>query len=499
MMENLIGDLDVLKPHESEACETFQVSKDHNTGKSRKLYIESYGCQMNFSDSEIVASILEQEGFDTTSDINLADVVFLNTCSIREKAEQTVRHRLTHINGLKKHKPDLLVGVLGCMAERLKSKLLEEEKIVDLVAGPDAYRDLPKLISQVDEGEKAVNTFLSREETYADISPVRLNSNGVTAFISIMRGCDNMCSFCVVPFTRGRERSRDPHSILAEARDLFDRGYREVTLLGQNVDSYKWAREENNKAWIEKQGISNVVTFAHLLEMVALVHPDLRIRFSTSHPKDITDDVLYTMAKYENICNNIHFPMQSGSSRILDLMNRGYSREWYLSKAHKIREILGADCGISSDMITGFCSETEEDHQDTLTLMDEVQYDFAYMFFYSERPGTLAAKKYPDDIPLEVKKRRLDEVIRKQREHSLLRNMMDVGKVHKVLVEGTSKRSGDFLQGRNSANKVIVFPRENFRKGQYVNVLVEECTGGTLVGKPVASDSFQAVKADRHN
>lgn len=485
MMENLIGDLDVLRPEGTEACETFQVSKDQHTGKSRKLYIESYGCQMNFSDSEIVASILAQEGFDTTSDINLADVVFLNTCSIREKAEQTVRNRLNHINGLKKHKPEMLVGVLGCMAERLKSKLLEEEKIVDLVAGPDAYRDLPKLISQVDEGEKAVNTFLSREETYADISPVRLNSNGVTAFISIMRGCDNMCSFCVVPFTRGRERSRDPHSIVAEANDLFSRGYREVTLLGQNVDSYKWSSEENSKAWIEKQGIANVVTFANLLEMVALVSPALRVRFSTSHPKDITDDVLHTMAKYENICKNIHLPVQSGNTRILELMNRGYSREWYLGKVQKIREILGESCGISSDMITGFCSETEEEHVDTLTLMDDVRYDFAYMFFYSERPGTLAAKKYPDDISLEVKKRRLNEIIQKQNAHSLLRNKLDVGKVHKVLIEGPSRRSDDFLQGRNTANKVVVFPKENFQKGQYVNVLVEECTGGTLVGKAV--------------
>lgn len=482
-MENLIGDLEILKPSDSEACETYSVSKDVNTGKARKLYIESYGCQMNFSDSEIVASILQKEGFDTTSDIHVADVVFLNTCSIREKAEQTVRHRLTHINGLKRHKPEMLVGVLGCMAERLKSKLLEEEKIVDLVAGPDAYRDLPQLIAQVDEGEKAVNTFLSREETYADISPVRLNSNGITAFISIMRGCDNMCSFCVVPFTRGRERSRDPQSIVAEANDLFNRGYREVTLLGQNVDSYKWTPEQNNKAWIEKHGSTNVVNFANLLDMVANIHPDLRIRFSTSHPKDITDEVLFTMAKHENICKNIHLPVQSGNTRILELMNRGYSREWYLERARRVREILGEECGISSDMITGFCSETEEEHRETLSLMDAVKYDFAYMFFYSERPGTLAAKKFPDDIPDDVKKRRLEEVIEKQRLHSLERNMLDVGKVHKVLVEGSSKRSMDHLQGRNSANKVVVFPKENFSKGQYVNVLVEECTGGTLVGK----------------
>lgn len=484
-MENLIGDIGILDDSGSETCETFRVSKDLNTGKSRKLYIESYGCQMNFSDSEIVASILEKEGFDTTSDIKAADVVFLNTCSIREKAEQTVRHRLTHINGLKKHKPDLLVGVLGCMAERLKSKLLEEEKIVDLVAGPDAYRDLPKLILQVDDGEKAVNTFLSREETYADISPVRLNSNGISAFISIMRGCDNMCTFCVVPFTRGRERSRDPQSIVAEAKDLFDRGFREVTLLGQNVDSYKWSPEENNKAWMEKKGIQEKVNFASLLAMVAEVSPELRIRFSTSHPKDITDDVLHTMARYENICKYIHLPVQSGNSRILEMMNRGYSREWYMGKVDAIRNILGIECGISSDMIAGFCSETEEEHQDTLSLMDYVQFDFSYMFYYSERPGTLAEKKFHDDVPLEVKKRRLDEIIRKQKALSLVRNQQDVNKVFRVLIEGPSKRSDEYLQGRNTANKVVVFPKEGYQKGQYVDVLVTSCTGGTLIGKAV--------------
>jgi tRNA-2-methylthio-N6-dimethylallyladenosine synthase len=379
----------------------------------------------------------------------------------------------------------MMVGVLGCMAERLKTKLLEEEKIVDLVAGPDAYRDLPKLIAQVDEGSKAVNTFLSREETYADVSPVRLNSNGITAFISIMRGCDNMCSFCVVPFTRGRERSRDPHSIIAEAKDLFDRGYKEVTLLGQNVDSYKWSEEENNKAWLEKNGISKIVNFANLLEMVANVHPDLRVRFSTSHPKDITDEVLYTMAKYENICNYIHLPVQSGNSRILELMNRGYTREWYLQRVKKIREILGEDCGLSSDMIAGFCTETDEEHADTISLMDSVQYDYSYMFYYSERPGTLAAKKYADDISLEVKKKRLDEIIKKQNELSLKRNQLDIGKVHKVLVEGTSRRSDEQLQGRNTANKVVIFPKENKTKGEYVNVLVESCTGGTLMGRLV--------------
>lgn len=484
-MQDLIGDIGLIGTDNGENCETYKVSIDKNTGKSRKLYIESYGCQMNFSDSEIVASILEKEGFDTTSDIGSADVVFLNTCSIREKAEQTVRNRLNHINGLKRQKPELLVGVLGCMAERLKAKLLEEEKIVDLVAGPDAYRDLPKLIMQVDDGDKAVNTFLSREETYADISPVRLNSNGVTAFISIMRGCDNMCSFCVVPFTRGRERSRDPHSIVREAQDLFSKGYREVTLLGQNVDSYKWSEQENNKAWIEKKGVNNIVTFADLLELVANVNPGLRVRFSTSHPKDITDDVLHAMAKYDNICKYIHLPVQSGNSRILELMNRGYSREWYLQKIARIRDILGKDCGISSDMITGFCSETETEHEDTLTLMEEVHFDFAYMFFYSERPGTLAEKKFGDDVPVEVKKRRLNEIIQKQTAHSLIRNKQDVGKIYNVLIEGPSKRSEAWMQGRNSANKVIVFPKESYKKGQYVNVLVEDCTGATLMGKVV--------------
>lgn len=484
-MDNLIADIAVFDGSETENHETIKLLEDQNTGKSRKLYIESYGCQMNYSDSEIVASILQKEGFDTTSDINQADVIFLNTCSIRDKAEQTVRQRLLVINSLKKQKPEMMVGVLGCMAERLKTKLLEEEKIVDLVAGPDAYRDLPKLIDQVDEGDKAVNTFLSREETYGDITPVRLNSNGVTALISIMRGCDNMCSFCVVPFTRGRERSRDPHSIIAEAKDLFDKGFREVTLLGQNVDSYKWSAEENNKMWMEKKGISEVVSFANLLEMVAGVHPDLRVRFSTSHPKDITDDVLFAMAKHENICKNIHLPIQSGNTRILEMMNRGYSREWYLQRIKRMRELLGPDSGLSTDMIAGFCTETEEEHQDTLSLMDEVVFDFAYMFYYSERPGTLAAKKYADDIDLEVKKRRLDEIIVKQRIHSGLRNTQDVGKTFKVLVEGRSKKSEDELLGRTSSNKVVIFAKEDKKKGDYVTVIVESCTGGTLLGKIV--------------
>lgn len=482
-MKELIEDLCVLEAKEESG--PMKVSENSHSGKSRKVYIESYGCQMNFSDSEIVVSILQKEGFDTTSEIAEADVVFLNTCSIREKAEQTIRHRLNHINGLKKQKPDLMVGVLGCMAERLKAKFLEEEKIVDLVAGPDAYRDLPSLITLVDNGERAVNTFLSREETYADISPVRLHSNGVTAFISIMRGCDNMCTFCVVPFTRGRERSRDPQSIVAEASDLFQKGYREVTLLGQNVDSYKWSAMENNKARLEMKGPGEVITFAQLLEKVAEVDPQLRVRFSTSHPKDITDDVLHTMVRHENICKYIHLPVQSGNSRILGKMNRGYSREWYLAKINRIREILGNACGISSDMIAGFCGETEEEHRETLSLMDQVKYDFAYTFMYSERPGTLAQKKYKDDVLEEVKKRRLSEIIQMQNQHSLERNQRDIGNSYEILIEGPSRRSDKFLQGRNFANKVVVFPRQNKSKGHYVNVVVEACSGATLLGKIV--------------
>ncbi|MEO1054666.1 MAG: tRNA (N6-isopentenyl adenosine(37)-C2)-methylthiotransferase MiaB [Bacteroidota bacterium] len=483
-MEKLIEDIGIIqegKADQEEACEV-KISKNENTGKERKLYIESYGCQMNFSDSEIVTSIMQEEGFDTTSDFNEADVVFLNTCSIREKAELTVRNRLNQFNAVKKKKPEMTIGVLGCMAERLKSKLLEEEKIVDLVAGPDAYRDLPNLVKKVDDGNKAVNTFLSKEETYADISPVRLNSNGVTAFISIMRGCDNMCSFCVVPFTRGRERSRDPHSIVAEAQALFDKGYREVTLLGQNVDSYKWSSEQNNKARLERSEATDIVNFANLLEMVAKVDPELRVRFSTSHPKDITDEVLHTMKRYENICKYIHLPVQSGNSRVLELMNRTYTREWYIDRVDAIKRILGEACGISSDMIAGFCTETEEEHRETLTMMDYVQYDFSYMFYYSERPGTLAERKYEDDIPLEVKKRRLNEIIEKQRHLSLERNKLDIGKTHKVLIEGVSKRSDDHLQGRNSANKVVIFPRKDKQKGQYVNVHVDDCTAATLTG-----------------
>jgi tRNA-2-methylthio-N6-dimethylallyladenosine synthase len=481
---DLIKDIDILSPEEAQACD-FKTTEDQSTGKEKKVYIESYGCQMNFSDSEIVASIMKENGYDTTSDVKKADVIFLNTCSIREKAEQTVRNRLTHFNGLKRHKPSMTIGILGCMAERLKEKLLEEEKIVDLVVGPDAYRDLPNLVATAEDGLKAINTFLSREETYGDISPVRLNSNGVSAFISIMRGCDNMCSFCVVPFTRGRERSRDPESILAEAKDLWSKGYKEVSLLGQNVDSYKWSPEENNKARLNKKEdeVSEVINFANLLEMVAQVSPQLRVRFSTSHPKDITDEVLHTIKKYDNICKYIHLPVQSGNSRVLEIMNRTYDRDWYLDRVRAIREILGEECGISSDMIAGFCSETEEEHQDTISLMELVKYDFSYMFYYSERPGTLAAKKYADDIPLETKKRRLAEIIEKQSQISHERNRLDLGKEQVILIEGTSKKSANELKGRNSANKVVIVSGNGLKLGDYVRVKITECSPATLFGE----------------
>jgi tRNA-2-methylthio-N6-dimethylallyladenosine synthase len=482
----LIRDGAVAPP--STTCNTVKITQEKTTGNKRKLYMESYGCQMNLADSEVVTAIMQKQGFDLTASHERADVILLNTCAIRDKAEQTIRKRLAQFNQVKKNSPGLIIGVLGCMAERLKTQLLEEEKIVDLVAGPDAYRDLPQLVQEVDEGHKAVNTFLSREETYADISPVRLNSNGVTAFISIMRGCDNMCSFCVVPFTRGRERSRDPYSIVQEAQTLFQQGYREVTLLGQNVDSYKWSPNATlkGKAAIEKANDAAFINFAQLLAMVAEIHPDLRVRFSTSHPKDITDEVLYTIKAYDNICKYIHLPAQSGNSRILKHMNRTYDRAWYLQKIDAIRRILGEDCGISSDMIAGFCSETEEEHQDTLSLMDAVRYDFSYMFYYSERPGTLAARKYKDDVTIEVKKRRLSEIIEKQRAHSLERNQRDIGKVYQVLVEGPSKRSEEYLQGRNSANKVVIFPRGACRKSQYVDVRIKDCTAATLLGEVCA-------------
>lgn len=463
----------VTKVHdESRQGEAYSSLAGETQTYTKKFYIESYGCQMNFNDSEIVASILREEGFGPTRNVEEASLVLLNTCSIREKAETTVRKRLTEFKKIKQRNPELLVGVLGCMAERLKAKLLEEEKLVDMVVGPDAYRTLPALIEEAETGQKAVNVLLSREETYGDINPVRLDSNGVTAFVSIMRGCNNMCSFCVVPFTRGRERSRDVASILQEATDLFNRGYREVTLLGQNVDSYYW---------VDPQDASVVTTFANLLERVALISPLLRVRFSTSHPKDITDEVLFTMAKYENICKYIHLPMQSGSTRILQLMNRTYTREWYIKKVDRIREIL-PDCALSTDVITGFCTETEEDHQDTMSLMDYARYDLAYMFYYSERPGTLAARRYQDDVPEEVKKRRLAEVVELHRGQSLRSMQQDVGKTFKVLIEGTSKRSEDHLFGRTDHNKVVIFPKEDYRKGEYVWVKVDDCTAGTLLG-----------------
>jgi tRNA-2-methylthio-N6-dimethylallyladenosine synthase len=450
----------------------------------KKLFLESYGCAMNFSDSEIIASILKDKGFSTTNDFNEADVIFVNTCAIREGAEQRVRKRLTDYKKAKKNNPDLIVGVLGCMAERLKSQFLEQEKLVDMVVGPDAYRSLPELIEIAETGQKAVNVLLSKEETYADIAPVRLGSNGITAFISITRGCDNMCSFCVVPFTRGRERSRDPETIVNEARDLFNEGYREVTLLGQNVDSYIWTGGGLKKESISEEELLNATTFAQLLEKVALVHPDLRVRFSTSHPKDMKDEVLHTIAKYDNICNYIHLPVQSGNSRVLEMMNRGYTREWYLERVKAIRTII-PDCGISMDIISGFCSETEEEHRDTLSLMEEVKYDFGYMFAYSERPKTLAERKYTDDVPEAVKKKRLQEIVDLQLKHSAYRTAQGLGKLHRVLVEGVSKKSKEELFGRNSQNTVVVFPRENFKPGDYVNVLADKCTGGTLIGKAI--------------
>ncbi|MBM3416619.1 MAG: tRNA (N6-isopentenyl adenosine(37)-C2)-methylthiotransferase MiaB [Bacteroidetes bacterium] len=445
----------------------------------KRFYIESYGCQMNFSDSEIVASILNKEGFGATRHAEEADLIFINTCSIREKAEQTVRKRLTEFRKLKEEKKGMLVGVLGCMAERLKSKFLEEEKLVDIVVGPDAYRSLPTLVDEAEGGQKAVNVLLSRDETYADISPVRLDSNGVSAFVSIMRGCNNMCSFCVVPFTRGRERSRDAESIINECKDLFERGYSEVTLLGQNVDSYSLPLPPS-----QGRGTEQFFTFAMLLEKIAQIAPELRVRFSTSHPKDITDDVLHTMAKYENICKYIHLPVQSGSTKILQLMNRTYTREWYMAKVDRIRKIM-PDCGISSDIIAGFCTEDEQDHQDTLSIMEYSRYDMSYMFVYSERPGTLAERRFKDDVPEEVKKRRLVEIVELQNRLSLESNRKDIGKTFKILIEGDSKRSDKDWMGRNSQNKVVVFAKEDYqlKKGDYVNVKVEDCTQATLLGK----------------
>jgi tRNA-2-methylthio-N6-dimethylallyladenosine synthase len=487
----------------------------------KHFYIESYGCAMNFADSEIVASILNDNGYGATRNAEDADLILINTCSIREKAELTVRKRLTEFRKLKVARPGTLVGVLGCMAERLKSKFLEEEKLVDMVVGPDAYRSLPGLVEEAEGGQKGVNVILSRDETYGDISPIRLNSNGIMAFVSIMRGCNNMCSFCVVPFTRGRERSRDADSIVAECEDLFRRGFKEVTLLGQNVDSYlasaspspsKGGGLNPDSLGVmqpptaqsiaqsstfppplgEIEGANggrnepalNFITFANLLERVALISPLLRVRFSTSHPKDITDDVLHTMAKYENICNYIHLPVQSGSSRILQLMNRTYSREWYMAKVDRIREII-PDCGISSDMISGFCTETEEDHQQTLSLMEYCKYHYSYMYFYSERPGTLAERRYEDDVPLDVKKRRLEEIVQLQNRISLASFKEDVGKTFKVLIEGNSKKSDTDWMGRTGQSKVVVFAKENYdlQAGDYVHVEIESCTQGTLLGK----------------
>ena len=475
-MEELILDK---TQDETRQGEAYAPSNLFQKKFERHFYIESYGCQMNFADSEVVASILQEAGFGPTRNEEDADLIFINTCSIREKAEQTVRKRLTNFKRLKRQKKSLLIGVLGCMAERLKSKFLEEEKLVDLVVGPDAYRSLPHLIEEAAGGQKAVNVLLSREETYADISPVRLDSNGISAFVSIMRGCNNMCSFCVVPFTRGRERSRDPQSIIQECEDLYKNGYREITLLGQNVDSYYHASSFESFP---------PITFANLLEKVAQISPELLVRFSTSHPKDITDEVLHTMAMYENICKYIHLPVQSGSSRVLQLMNRTYTREWYMAKVDRIRTLLPG-CGISADIITGFCTEDEKDHQDTLSIMEYCKYDFSYMFIYSERPGTLAARRYADDVPEDIKKRRLEEIVSMQNKLSLESNQRDIGKSYKVLIEGDSKKNKEEWKARNSQNKVVVFPKENYtyKKGDFVTVKIVDCTQGTLKGNIVAN------------
>jgi len=449
--------------------------QDINADSKKKFYIESYGCAMNFSDSEIVASILAKEGYTSSKKFTDADLILINTCSIREKAEQMVRQRLRVFDKTKDKRPGALVGVLGCMAERLKTKFLEEEKLVDMVVGPDSYRDLPKLIAEAEDGGKGVNVFLSREETYADISPVRLGSNGVNAFISITRGCDNMCSFCVVPFTRGRERSREPFSIVAEAQDLVNRGFREVTLLGQNVDSYKWKHPQTGE----------VKTFAMLLEMVALVDPRLRVRFSTSHPKDLDNEVMYTIKKYHNICNYIHLPIQSGNSRVLKLMNRTYDRAWYTERIDKIYEVL-PDCTVSSDIIAGFCTETEEEHNDTISMIKYANYIMSYMFKYSERPGTVAMRKYKDDIPEDVKSRRLAEIVDVQNEVSLQSNLLDVGKTFEVLIEGDSKKSKSDFKGRNQYNKMHVFPKiDGLKPGDYVYVKVNRVNSATLISEIV--------------
>ncbi len=452
----------------------------------RKLFIESYGCQMNFSDSEIVASILSKEGYNTTQQLEEADLVLVNTCSIREKAEQTVRKRLEKYNAVKRINPNMKVGVLGCMAERLKSKFLEEEKIVDLVVGPDAYKDLPNLINEVEEGRNAVNVILSKEETYGDISPVRLQTNGVSAFVSITRGCDNMCTFCVVPFTRGRERSRDPQSIIEEVNDLASRGYKEITLLGQNVDSYLWYGGGLKKDFKDATPMqkATATSFASLLKMVAEAQPKMRIRFSTSNPQDMTLDVIEVMAAHRNICNYIHLPVQSGSDKMLKKMNRLHTREEYFTLIDNIKKLI-PDCGISHDIITGFPTETEEDHKDTLSLMQYVKYDFGFMFAYSERPGTMAARKFEDDIPEETKKRRLTEIVNLQQEHSKYRTQQFIGKTVEVLIEKSSKKSDAHWSGRNTQNTVVVFPKENYEVGDFVNVKINDCTSATLIGEPI--------------
>lgn len=473
-----IEEKEILEGRQGEVLESI---KSTNAASSKKLYIESYGCQMNFSDSEVVASIMSENGFSTTRDVDEADVVLINTCSIRDNAEKRVRNRLTEFKKKKADNPKMVVGILGCMAERLKKTLLEQEKLVDLVAGPDAYRDLPNLIDEVGTGQKAVNVLLSRDETYADISPVRLDKGGISAFVTIMRGCDNMCSFCVVPFTRGRERSRDPKTIVQECQDLFSKGYREVTLLGQNVDSFRW--NITNKGEIKNKELPTV-NFAQLLIMVAKVSPDLRVRFSTSHPKDMTDEVLHAMASFENICNYIHLPVQSGHTEVLKRMNRGYSREWYLERIAAIHRII-PDCAVSTDIISGFCGETDTEHEDTLSLMDIVAFDFAYMFKYSERPKTLAERKFADDVPEDVKSKRLTEIIEKQLEYSLASNKDRIGKTEKVLIEGISKRSEEHMSGRTGRNSMVVFPKGNFKKGDYIKVKILDCTSATLLGTAV--------------
>jgi len=445
-----------------------------NSKISQKLYIETYGCQMNVADSEVVASVMEDNGYSITEDINEADIILVNTCSIRENAEQRVWGRLDVFKQIKKKKPELTVGVIGCMAERLKEKLIEEKKIVDLVVGPDAYRTLPELLETVESGQKAINVILSKEETYADISPVRLDKNGISAFISIMRGCNNMCSYCIVPYVRGGERSRNPESIVAEAEDLFQKGYKEITLLGQNVDSYNWESENKNET----------LRFAQLLEKVAKISPSLRIRFSTSHPKDMSDEVLFTMAMYTNICNHIHLPAQSGSSEVLEKMKRGYTREWYIDRINAIKKIL-PNCAISTDIMTGFSGETEENHKDTLSLMSLVNYDYAFMFKYSERPKTYASRHLKDDVDEEIKSRRLSEIIELQGTLSEKSKKEDLGKTFEVLVEGVSKKSKDQLFGRNTQNKVVVFPKKDYKIGDYVFVEVTECTSATLIGNSI--------------